>query len=414
MNKQLWDFIIIGSGVGGASLARDFARENKKVLVLEKGHSDVTINIPKMLYQKEMMFIGEGKTMVRGLRHGGTSVLYYGTSSDTPVDKFLPYGIDLTNELKVVKSELPIATLSDDLVGPVANKVMNSALELGYSWGKVDKFLRQELCSSDHFPFEALWTPLDHLEEAIQFGANLVSGADVKKILVEGKKAVGVEYIHQGKPVNAYGSKIIICAGGLGTPIILQNSGISVAGDGFFCDPVVIVHGTLPGINAGKEIPMAAGYHFTDEGYLLTDLTLPKLVYHLFSAQALRIDKLFSYHQSMSIMVKATDSIGGTISSNGKIRKTFTKEDKHKMNLGIERAKKILHHAGAKQIYHTQWTSAHPGGSVRIGELVDSNLETDYKNLFACDCSVIPFPWGLPPTLTILTLARRLSKHLLN
>ena len=413
MSNTLWDFIIVGSGAAGASLARDFARNNKKVLVLEKGQHDLSLNIPKMLYQKEMMFIGDGKTMVRGVRQGGTSVLYYGTSYDPPLNKFLAYGIDLTQELKEVKSELPISSLSDDLVGPVANKVMDSALELGYPWAKVDKFIHQELCSVNHFPFEALWTSLDHLEEATQCGANLISGAGVKRVLFEGHKAVGVEYSFQGKLIKAYGNKIIICAGGLGTPVILQNSGVKGAGEGFFCDPVVIVQGTLPGINAGKEIPMAAGCIFPEEGFLLTDLTLPRLVYQLFTAQALRMDKVLSHNQTVSIMIKARDSIGGKILGDGKLSKKFTKEDEQKMRLGIQKANNILNNAGVRQVYNTRWTSAHPGGTVRLGELVDSNLETEYKNLFACDCSVIPFPWGLPPTLTILTLAKRLSKQLL-
>ncbi|ODA39567.1 GMC oxidoreductase [Desulfosporosinus sp. BG] len=61
----------------------------------------------------------------------------------------------------------------------------------------------------------------------------------------------------------------------------------------------------------------------------------------------------------------------------------------------------------------TVWTSAHPGGSVRIGEIVDSNLKSEYDNLYVCDCSVIPTEWGLQPTLTVLALAKRLAKHLL-
>ena len=49
----------------------------------------------------------------------------------------------------------------------------------------------------------------------------------------------------------------------------------------------------------------------------------------------------------------------------------------------------------------------------KIGDVVDSNLKTQHDNLYVCDCSVIPEAWGLPPTLTILGLGKRLSKHLL-
>jgi choline dehydrogenase-like flavoprotein len=52
------------------------------------------------------------------------------------------------------------------------------------------------------------------------------------------------------------------------------------------------------------------------------------------------------------------------------------------------------------------------GGSAKIGDVVDSNLATEIDGLFVCDCSVIPEAWGLPPTLTILALARRLARQL--
>jgi choline dehydrogenase-like flavoprotein len=57
--------------------------------------------------------------------------------------------------------------------------------------------------------------------------------------------------------------------------------------------------------------------------------------------------------------------------------------------------------------------AAHPGGTVKIGDIVDSNLQTEYENLYVCDCSVIPEAWGLPPTLTLIGLGKRLAKHLM-
>ena len=57
--------------------------------------------------------------------------------------------------------------------------------------------------------------------------------------------------------------------------------------------------------------------------------------------------------------------------------------------------------------------AAHPGGTVKVGQLVDSNLKTEYDNLYVCDCSIIPEAWGLPPTSTIIGLGKRLAKYLL-
>ena len=154
-------------------------------------------------------------------------------------------------------------------------------------------------------------------------------------------------------------------------------SGVRGAGEGFFCDPITIVQGLSEGVAAGNEIPMAAGIVFEREGFVLT---LPKLVYQLFSIQALRVNRIFLHERTMGIMVKVRDDLGGTI-KQGKVHKVFSQADKQKMHQGESIAREILINAGAKKLYNTVWTSAHPGGSARIGEVVDSNLKTDYDNL---------------------------------
>lgn len=58
------------------------------------------------------------------------------------------------------------------------------------------------------------------------------SNASVSRILFEGKKAVGVEFIYGlggNKVLTAYGKKIILCAGGINSSAILQRSGIGPA-----------------------------------------------------------------------------------------------------------------------------------------------------------------------------------------
>jgi hypothetical protein len=50
------------------------------------------------------------------------------------------------------------------------------------------------------------------------------------------------------------------------------------------------------------------------------------------------------------------------------------------------RAKIIQKNAGAKDIFRTGYFAAHPGGTAKVGDLVDSNLKTEYDNLYVCDC----------------------------
>jgi choline dehydrogenase-like flavoprotein len=71
-----------------------------------------------------------------------------------------------------------------------------------------------------------------------------------------------------------------------------------------------------------------------------------------------------------------------------------------------------LRRTNHEQSNKTWYLAAHPGGTVKVGDLLDSDLKTEYDNLYVCDCSVIPEAWGLPPTATIIGLGKRLAKHL--
>ncbi|MBU1341845.1 MAG: GMC family oxidoreductase N-terminal domain-containing protein, partial [Proteobacteria bacterium] len=263
-------------------------------------------------------------------------------------------------------------------------------------------------------PHQVKWSARMYIEEAVANGATLITSAKVKKVLFEGNKAVGVEFSKGQKGHTAFAPKIIISAGGIGTPVILRASGIQKAGYDFFFDPLIGVRGTVKDIDVPtSEIPMTAGVHIEDEGYMMTDMAHPFATAAMFAAGVFKFQKIFSRQKTLQIMVKAKDELGGQLTDTGGVRKILNKKDKLKLSRGYERAKEILKNAGAKDIFKTQYLAAHPGGTVKIGELVDSNLMTAYDNLFVCDCSVIPEAWGQPPTTTIIGLGKRLAKHLL-
>jgi choline dehydrogenase-like flavoprotein len=160
------------------------------------------------------------------------------------------------------------------------------------------------------------------------------------------------------------------------------------------------------------EIPMSAGTLLEEEGYMMTDLPLSRLTHFLFTGQVLRLHRLLSFRSTARIMIKARDALGGRITDRGGVRKHLSQEDRDKLHHGCQNATKILRAAGAKDIYPTWTFAAHPGGTVKIGQLVDSTLKTRVDNLYVCDCSVIPEAWGLPPTLTIIGLGKYLARHL--
>lgn len=424
LNKH-FDVIIVGTGPGGATVARELTKNKKKVLMIEWGDSipikGSSLQLAKLfsIPGRGILFTPDMLAIVRGITVGGSSVFYYATATNPPLNMLNSHGICIAEEIDEIRQEIPIAPLSDELMGPMAKRIMDSAKALGYEWNKLPKFIHQDKCKPNcgkctlGCPYGAKWNARLLVEEAVQNGSDLLTGAKVSKVLISNNKAVGVAFNHKGKEYKAYAPKVVVSAGGIGSPTILRASGIKEAGYDFFFDPVICVMGSVRDIRGGKEVPMAAGYQFLEDGYTMTDLALPPALYSLFTCQVMRFDRLFSHAQTLQIMVKAKDSLGGRLTDSGKVRKKLTGADRKKLLHGYERAKKILKHAGAKHIYKSWYIAAHPGGTVKINHLLDTNLETEYENLYVCDCSVIPEEWGFPPTFTLLCMAKRLSKHLL-
>jgi choline dehydrogenase-like flavoprotein len=368
-----------------------------------------------MLYTPQML------SLVRGITTGGSTIHYYATAFPVPLAMLKSHGIDIANEVEELRAELPIAPLRDEMVGPMSMRIMEAARDLGYDWKRLDKLIYQDRWrpefSFGHYgdPHGVKWTARMYVEEALANGADIINGAKVQKVLFEGHKAVGVEFTKRRKSMKRFAAKVVLAAGGIGTPVIMRASGVKEAGCDFFFDPLIGVRGTIRGFTVpASEIPMTAGVHLEDEGYMMTDMSHPFATSALFAAGSLRFHKMLSRRRTLQIMVKAKDELGGRLTNSGGIRKILDKKEKQKLQRGYDRAKEILRKAGARGIFRTQYLAAHPGGTVKVGHLLDSNLMTQFEDLFVCDCSAIPEAWGLPPTTTLIGLGKRLAKFISN
>jgi len=404
--RENYDVIVVGTGPGGATVAKELSRRKTKVLILEwGGNAPITGTLLQtigvgLIPGKSLLFTNQMLSIVRGITTGGSSFLYYATAFDPPYEIFKRHGVDISEEIDEAKRELPVAPLSDDLIGPFSRTIMKSAQGLGLPWGKLPKMIYQDKCRpycdkcTYGCPYGAKWTARNYIEEALAYGVVLFNGAKVKRVILERQAAIGVEFRREGKILRAFSSKVIVAAGGIGSPLILRASGIRNAGYEFFFDPLVVVMGTVPGVVGGREIPMATGLHFTDEGYFLTDLAWPRDVYACFVAERLKFDKLISHHSTLPIMVKIRDQLSGRLTDKGLVMKPLHQEDKRKLKLGSEVAEKILRNAGSTSVFRTWYIATHPGGTVKINDVVDSDLQTEYEGLYVCDCSVIPEAGG--------------------
>jgi choline dehydrogenase-like flavoprotein len=425
IDRAGYDLIVVGTGPGGATVARDLALRGKKVLILEWGPGGpIRGNVMQGLTQlmvpgKSLLLTRQGLAMVRGIATGGSSLFYYATAWPVPLELFRRHGVDLAADAAAARAELPIAPLADAMMSPMARRLMSAARGLGMGWNPLDKNLFQERWKPGqvfgHYGdvHGVKWSARMFVDEAVASGAVLLNGAKVTRVLQDHGGATGVEYIRNGEVCTASAERIVLAAGGIGSPLILRASGIREAGHDFFFDPLITVCGTLKDVRLrDDEIPMSAGVHLEDEGYMMADLPFPPLMHTLFTAQVGRLDKLFAYRSTARIMVKWKDALGGRLTDRGGVRKLLGAADKRVARHGFENARRVLRAAGATDIYKTWYLAAHPGATVKIGQLVDTDLKSAIDGLYVCDCSVIPEAWGLPPSLTLVALGKRLARCL--
>jgi len=419
-----FDAIVVGSGPGGATVARDLSRRGQRVLILERGrNAAIRGSATQAIW--DLTFPGRGLAVtpellavVRGITTGGSSVFYYATAIDPPLDMFRRHGIELAEDVDEIKTELPLGPLSDELIGPAASRIMASASELGYDWRPLPKLVYQDRCRPDcdlctlGCPHGAKWSSRVFVEEAVERGARLLTGARVERVLRSNGSAVGVEARVDGRRQRFEAGHVVLAAGGIGSSEILRASGIDRAGHDIFFDPLVVVQGEVAGLRAGREFPMAAGMLLEEEGCMLADLSWPRWMYQLFAAEVGRVDRLLVQRRTLPIMIKLRDELGGHLTDRGGVRKRLSARDRQRLQRGSQHARRILARAGARKLFSTWYFASHPGGSAKIGDVVDANLATEVNGLSVCDASVIPEAWGLPPTLTILALARRLARQL--
>ncbi|RZA31102.1 MAG: GMC family oxidoreductase, partial [Lysobacteraceae bacterium] len=278
--ERAYDAIVVGTGPGGASTARELARGGARVLILEQG-SAAPLN-GTLGQMATMALPGRGawlhrdaSLLVAGATLGGSSALNFATAAAPPPAMFAAHGIDLAPYLAALRAELPLAPLPDRLVGPMATRIATAARAAGLEWGKLDKMIRPQICRSGCWrcvygcPYGAKWSARDFVEQACTAGAVLFDRSRVRRVLMEDGRAVGVEFRRAGAIESVRAPVVVLAGGGIGSPRLLHASGLAPRQVPFFSDPVVAVMGSVEDVDGGAEVPMAAGASCHDEGTAL-------------------------------------------------------------------------------------------------------------------------------------------------
>ena len=399
--------VIVGTGAGGGILARELAKENIPITIIEKGpyiNSKDAFNF----YDK----YADDVDLLTTTCIGGAKIVSMSNMVRALDSELHDFGVDLTESYEYVEKLVGVHQLDDSHIGKGTQLFLDAGHELGLETLKMPKAIREKDCiqcgkCAFGCPADAKWSGKDFVDEAVKNGATLICEAEVTEVIKENGKVCGVKYIKDDKEEIIQDDLVILSAGAIGSTLILRKSGITEAGREIFFDPFVSVGGYLKDINFNTEVQMA--------GLVIGENFVLSPHFSSFIRANIPYDNVTD-SDILSIMVKTPDECRGYVDDNGDVVKINTITDIRYLAEGTATAGFILKKAGVdpKTIGSTVYRGAHPGGTAPIGKIVDSNLETEISNLYVCDASVLPISPGKPPILTILALAKRLADYLIN
>ena len=418
--------IVVGSGAGGATAAKEL-QGHYQVTVLEEGREfkpfriamealeiprrlgllfderEIQIAIPayKVRHASDEMILLNG----RGL--GGTTPICTGNALRMDED-LKALGINLDAEFEEIYREIPVSTAHQKQWHKVTNQLFEAFQAQGLDPQPMPKMGEYERClhcgrCQLGCPNGVKWDSRRYLDDARKKGAEVITGCRVESVVIEGGRATGVRvkkgFSRQFIPADL----VVLAAGGFGTPVILDNSGIPCE-PRLFVDPVLCVAARIPKSMQFKDITMP--FVSVNEHIILSPY---------FDHLSFFFNKDWRQPAGdiVSIMIKLADNEVGSISSRG-VEKRLSNQDRQRLEEGVVICREILHRFGAeeKDIFLGTVIAGHPGGMLPLTEkeAVTMHSERLPENLYVADATLLPKSLGNPPILTIIAMAKRVSK----
>lgn len=412
--------IIIGSGAGGATAAKMLA-PYFDVTVLEAGGKFRPLSLPldllasmraTGLYFDERLIslilpnMRIAKTpdqvVVYGRGIGGTTTL--ATGNAIRADKGLKaIGIDLDEEFDELYNELPITTDHQSKWSKITKQTYKTMQELGFNPQPMPKLLRTSQCRlcghcSIGCPHGAKWDTREMLD-----GIRVITNCKVERLDISNNQVKRIIAKQGFRTLNFEADVIVLAAGGLGTPQVLAKSGIDCEAH-LFVDPVLCV--AAPMSKARQNHQLLMPFVSQREGYIISPY-MDWLSFFFNNEWRKPIDGM------VSLMIKMTDEEVGNVERN-KVCKTLTTKDKDILKQGVGDCKEILQAMGvsSEDIILGTLNSGHPGGMIPLTSNEADTLHNPLlpENLYVADACLLPLSLGLPPILTIMALAKKISK----
>jgi choline dehydrogenase-like flavoprotein len=459
---------IIGTGAAGSVLAYELSRQDKDVVMMEKGNyydlnyiqsaneeslSSLWKNKGIFLSTNYSVNIGQGQCV------GGSTMINYGICFEIP-DPVFSYWRNAFG-IKISQDELNDAYAR---VGRAINrrKIEQAGLGhelfkkgcdgLGYSCDWMDKAYLPGIGKQNAL--------LAFLNKSKADKLKIYANCEAEKIIVSGKRAIevrGIIYDPKDKKQRtiAVESKIVIVSAGpiASSEILLRNNIANTngqVGKHMSLHPSSSVTATFDEkVNADDGMAMAC---YCDQfsvrktgkpGFMLESVFVPpsqlSITMPAFGDANFEYVKKYDHYAMAGVLVH--DEPNGRVdlnwSNDAIVNYEMGHTDQVKMTDGLKEAARIFFRAGAKNVItgHMRETilesvsdmklidkrgaglgqllvaSVHPQGGNRMGEnpansVVNSSFQThEIPNMYVCDASVFPTSIGVNPQLTVMALA---------
>lgn len=418
--------VVIGSGAGGAMCAREL-QGKYQVTVLEAGREFHPFGFNLGLIAKlrgtgllfdareiEWLFpamrirkVDAGMLLVSGRGTGGTTTL--STGNALRYDGALKeLGIDLDEEFNALSREVPVFAGHQKIWRPLTARFFSICREMGLDplpMPKMGDYPRCRGCGRCVLgcPSGVKWDSRRLLVEAQKKGARLLTSHRAVRVVHDQGRAGGVLARHGARKKWFPADLVVLAAGGLGTPRLLQDSGIG-CDNSLFVDPVLCVAAEMEDCRQDRELPMPFATQM--DGFIISPY---------FDLLSFFFNREWRHKAGniYSLMIKLADENQGGISGR-RIRKPLTSRDRGRLERAAAACAEMFARAGVdkSRLFFGTLNAGHPGGML---PLTTAQAKTFHdprlpENLYVADASLFPASLGNPPILTILAMARRVAK----
>ena len=386
------DFVVVGSGAGGAVTATVLAEAGFEVVVLEAGpymdrrtYPSEPLAALTSLYRDGGLTVATGRPAIPtpvGRAVGGTTVINSGTCFRTPepvlASWVAEHGIDWAGDLDPDYSQaeemLAVRAVDTERMGLNGKLLRAGAEALGVGHGALRRnagaCVQCSSCPTGCRLDAKRAMHVSYLPRAVAAGARVRAGVEARRVIFERGRAVavgcrsGVASGGRGHPFTVRARRGVVLSGGaFGTPELLLRSGFrspsGALGRNLRVHPACWVGARFDQEVRGWDGVMQS--YAVDEWErmgILLEATFTPLAFGgqwLPGVGAEHQERLLAFGNIASTGVHLSDKSSGRVGlgRDGSLRISYrlNKDDRDRLVFGIARAAELLYAAGAREVY---------------------------------------------------------------